>query len=348
MKRLTALKKLFLRDVSPELELITLVGDKMIMVNPLLNIEVTIVNPFFTVSNPCSVNFNQLYNAIKATSWPATVSVSISKEKLTIKDTGTRVVPIVPPSYDVKSTFIPVHGARVTHHLQNLDVEDVKNLYRASRFTTKDDLRPAMEHVYIDGENIIGSDAHALFRRHMNLETEPYGPVLIHYKVAEFLRHEPGLIIRSVTGEKDAMIAGHEISSRYVTVLYKKPGMNYPNWESVWPGKINTTVYINRKKTIEILNLLSPLANPTTNMVVLDLKKRSLVVEDRDVNIEASQSLPLNTIVKGQDITIGYKISLLTRCLKNCDTEVAEIKITDPSSASIVCGTLLMPMMIHV
>jgi len=215
------------------------------------------------------------------------------------------------------------------------DKETIKQIKIASTFVQKDDLRPNLECVLIDSENIVGTDAHRLFKESHNLDV--INEILLPIEAVKFIKSAKTDIIVYKSVNKWRLETGLNIFE------YNIPDFTFPNYRMIWPNKNQTTAKINRNDLINALKQNAIYANQASNLVRLSFNNYNLLVSSQDIDyaIAGYQRINYSGDWSGE---IGFKSSFLIQCLNVSKEKDVTIKFTDPSRAAIIDNTLLMPM----
>jgi hypothetical protein len=221
-----------------------------------------------------------------------------------------------------------------------LSKTEIDIIKKASLFAdTKNQFHPAMGCVLLDENNIVATDAHALFKKS-------------HY-VFNFFKY-PGQILIDKSAQKFIKAAKSEVKIlqsdkhiRYVTgdkvLTVDKVVESFPDYERVIPTDNPDKCTLNRSKLIELVKSAAVYANQASNLIKLSLNGECIISAcDLDFTIENSNHMPVesNTF----DGEIGFNSTILLQCLQVNKNEKVTLKIKSNDRAVLIDNTLLMPM----
>ncbi len=133
---------------------------------------------------------------------------------------------------------------------------------------------------------------------------------------------------------------------------------NYPNYNAVIPAANPNKMLIDRIELGNGIKRVAVCANPTTNLIKIDIadNKVSLTAQDLDFYVSANETLSCS--YDGEPITIGFKSTFLVEILSNIETPTVLVELVDSTRAGVFKPVyddkqssatlmLLMPMMIN-
>ncbi len=242
-----------------------------------------------------------------------------------------------------------------------LDVDTLVNGINKTIFATADDeLRPVMNGVFVSLEpqslTCVATDAHKLVKYTTDCECGTTASFILPKKPANLLKtmllREDGAVQMSF----DKNNAIFTLSSS--TLICRLIEGNYPNYNAVIPTENPNKMLIDRIELVNGIKRVKVCANPTTNLIRLDIadNKATLTAQDLDFYVSANESLSCS--YEGEPITIGFKSTFLIEILSNIETPTVLVELADSTRAGVFKPVyddkqssstlmLLMPMMIN-
>jgi DNA polymerase-3 subunit beta len=130
----------------------------------------------------------------------------------------------------------------------------------------------------------------------------------------------------------------------------------YPNYNAVIPTDNCKVATIQKDDIISALKRVLPMGNTSSELVALSLTQGMETVSTEDVDYSKSASENILCEYNDEDITIGFKGSILLQMLQITDGEKVRRALRNPSSAGIITEdvdseqhefiALVMPMML--
>ena len=242
-----------------------------------------------------------------------------------------------------------------------LDVDTLVNGINKTIFATADDeLRPVMNGVYFNlnnaGITCVATDAHKLVKFTTEIEGGATASFILPKKPANLLKamllKEDGEIKMSFDKNNAMFTLEHS------TLICRLIEGNYPNYNAVIPTANPNKMLIDRIELVNGIKRVAVCANPTTNLIRMDIadNKVTLTAQDLDFYVSANESLSCS--YEGAPITIGFKSTFLVEILSNIETPTVLVELADSSRAGVFKPVyddkqasstlmLLMPMMIN-
>ncbi len=243
----------------------------------------------------------------------------------------------------------------------SLDVDTLVNGINKTIFATADDeLRPVMNGVFVSLEpqtlTCVATDAHKLVKYTTECECGTTASFILPKKPANLLKsmllREEGAVQMSF----DKNNAIFTLSSS--TLICRLIEGNYPNYNAVIPAGNPNKMLVDRIELVNGIKRVKVCANPTTNLIRLDVadNKVTLTAQDLDFYVSANESLSCS--YEGEPITIGFKSTFLIEILSNIETPTVLVELADSTRAGVFKPVyddkqssstlmLLMPMMIN-
>ena len=218
---------------------------------------------------------------------------------------------------------------------------DAARIKKSLAYSANDDLRPAMNGVYLEKENIVSTDAHEM--AYHKREKPGKTSVLLKRKTVGLMEDEQYNI---QVGEKYSYLTG-----KTCTIVQYNEDERYPNWKAVIrEGSPIQITGIDARKLIETLEEADISANQSSHMAIFHFSKEkgllNIRARDLDFNKGYNCNLPFESM-KGNSMSIGVNISRLLHILKNEKMDAVNFYLEDMTKViHINDGLLLMPMML--
>ena len=303
------------------------------------NITITDLDVFYIFKHGLNVQGKGLvnFNSFKKTfdKLKTIDSISFSENKCTIAKGKTKV------SYDSPNVdeFVTIPKGNMKD-VGNIVLDEL--FATAQSFTSRDDLRPAMQGVYIDKDKIVSTDAHKMFfKNHGFTITRPF----IAPKQSFFARGE--FNIQTITQPK---AHDFDVESVYIvltnsdeTIIFRDVYEKYPNYDAVIPKDNPNCSRFDVKSLKEHIDLLMLTANEHTKQV--NVYPDKMTSEDIDLGSYGEIEI-IQNIIKGDAMDISFNGRLMTDCLNALSEREVEIETSTQGKAMILNGyILLMPVM---
>lgn len=127
----------------------------------------------------------------------------------------------------------------------------------------------------------------------------------------------------------------------------------YPNYNSVIPSSSELKVSLDKNAIVTALRRVMPLGNNTSQLTTLCFTDNSLVVESRDDDFNKSGREFVECDYRGDELTIGFKVSALIDVFNSISGDTVVMELTDASHACVVHAgnrdeylSILMPMLL--
>lgn len=220
--------------------------------------------------------------------------------------------------------------------LGTLEANDIKLIKNASKVIKKDDLRPVMECVYLDGSNIVASDGHILYFKPLKTDYK----ILIPIAAQKWILKQKFITIF----ESDTKYLFESENSKFE---YNKINGSYPEYMKVLT-KNELKVKVNRKDFINAISQVEIMANQASNLACLEFSGDCLLASACDSDFKLDSRVRLNidnfSSVAG---CIGFNSQKLLTVLSLCDSDMIKISLKNEFSGCYFNDILLMPMNIE-
>ena len=238
---------------------------------------------------------------------------------------------------------LPLYDVSDYPELSSVDSEvykvNSKLISDALPYTADDELRPAMNGVYLDFDRgaVVATDGHSLIKQE---GISGSGSVILPKATANFVKDLGELDVKFTDNGISISSGGYEVVSKVVEG-------RYPNYNSVIPeNKIK--VAFNKTELIGALKRVS-LFSDVSKLVEFDIKGDSTTLSGRDLDFSTSAKEVVSS--NGEDIRIGFKSDFMIKLINSCDSDEIVLELSEPSRAMVLREgdktMLLMPMMIN-
>lgn len=131
----------------------------------------------------------------------------------------------------------------------------------------------------------------------------------------------------------------------------------YPNYDSVIPRDNEIMANVDKSSLVAALKRVMPMGNATSELVCLSFTMGNVELSAEDFDFSKSAKENIECDFASQEITIGFKSSVLLSILQNIDGEQVKIMLKEPSRAGVFKSSvdaesydyvsLAMPMLIN-
>ena len=110
----------------------------------------------------------------------------------------------------------------------------------------------------------------------------------------------------------------------------------FPNYNAVIPQDYNKEAIVNRDNFVSALRRVMAFANQKTMMATLTFENGQVVFETKDIDYNTSAKETMECSYTGDSIIIGFPCNGLTEVVKNVQSELVSIKMSEPSKAALI------------
>lgn len=168
----------------------------------------------------------------------------------------------------------------------------IDDLVIATKYTSQNELRPAMQGVFVDGKYIVSTNGHLMYRRPVNnilIHEEDYTMLLPKKSIEMIAEFEHATIKRNDT-KANIMFKESERA-----VILRNIDDKFPQYEKVWPLESFVNLTLDRKELMSSLNLAMQVCHPVTHKIQLTTHHNGTSAkisgEDLDFNTEFMKDL---------------------------------------------------------
>jgi len=231
----------------------------------------------------------------------------------------------------------------------SIEADTLKSL---KKYCSTDDLRPAMQGVFIDTESqkMVATDGHRL--KWQEIETQGMDSLIIPADIITLLSgsnynlHKCAEWSGPRTGKMFALVGDTE------TIFFNEIYEKYPNWQGVVPKETDTeqTFTLNIKEALKACSAAQVVANSDSGIIRLVPSGDAVILRAEDIDTSQEyKSKPIGIFEAVEPFEVGYNIKYLEATLKDQKSaKTLELKITGKNLAAIFNSTgLLMPVMLN-
>ncbi len=212
-------------------------------------------------------------------------------------------------------------------------------LYQQVPYCSDDDLRPALQGVYVNQNGKFSScatDGHVL-RYVANVENHNNKLVKFEGIVPKrVLMLLPRMVKESVSVSMSDECY-HFIVDDEIELISRKVEATYPNFMRLFPEDYIGMISLDKNRFLRLAYAAKDFAVKKTMCSILDIKNKEITmsVENVDVGTEWQSAMPVE-MKKNKPMRIGFNITKLEKVLGSIDSDVATWKYNDANSAMIV------------
>jgi len=283
---------------------------------------------------------------------PALTSIYPSEKKLIMAYRSNMIT--LDDSFLVERQILGSWMKEVKFHKKNyvgeIHGEEILLMNKFLGYIAGGDMRPAMNAVYYDSDKMVASDAHVLIWKRDIPKINAF--IMFLPQVVKLLNLFPGRYKIFATEYRSSPT--HTPSPVYwlegerINITFRGIDSNYPTWESVVPQEHKFNVYFDRREMLKATKFLKHYASQGSQLLKMEfgLNRIGLTVSDLDFNHKGNIDVYAEN--HGKVPNIGVKLPFLEKVLKDLDSDLAHMKITDETKALVFNDQiLLMPMMIN-
>jgi DNA polymerase III subunit beta len=226
----------------------------------------------------------------------------------------------------------------------NLSKETVREIIKAFAFCGNDDLRPVMSGVFLNRNNVCGTNAHKLYSN-SNINVDINEDIILPVSILPFLKY----IKEDCTLSLSKCKRWVKLSSGNVSLTTLLIEGKFPNYKAVIPSEHNHTFNVDKKELINAVKNSLTCANKSTKMVAFTFSegKLNLKSEDLDYGLSHEEDISSDSCV---DFRIGFNGKFMLEVLSIIDKDINNVKFELTLSSRCVLineNSLLMPLMIN-
>ncbi len=205
--------------------------------------------------------------------------------------------------------------------------------------TSHDELRPAMNGVYVDisenGFEFVATDGHRLVRYiRTDIQGSSEHPFILPRKTLTLLN---GLLPHDE--QKVEMVFGdsnvHFKLGKFV-MISRLIDERYPDYENVIPKNHPNQLTINRAALLASLKRIAIYANRTTHQIKLSLDDHRLEILAEDLDFANKANEELSCEYTGKPLEIGFNAKLVIEMVASLSSEEIVMHLSEPNRAAVI------------
>ncbi len=208
---------------------------------------------------------------------------------------------------------------------------------------TDDTMKPAMTGVYFDfktsGANFVATDAQKLVRltRSDITVNENFSFILPPKALKLLLKASAGIesVVKIDFNDSNAFFQFEENQ-----IVCRLIDGKFPDYNAVIPLNSPNKAIINRKDFLSSLRRLDIYASKETHLGKLQFIGNTLKLTSEDIDYANQAEETISCLYEGEDMTIGFTLSLITELLANLDTDEIVMEMGTPNRAAVIMPSL--------
>ena len=231
-----------------------------------------------------------------------------------------------------------------TEKIAEIEGENLKNLKKAIVCMSSDDLRPKMQRIWIDSDNIQATDGHRLFWKKHGLNIEK--PITITKELLKVLLDQKSKI------EVHLDPSGtYILTSNGVSVIIPEFTENNVDYRNVIPNSGMFEISVKLSDLLPVVVDSRKYVNRATNRIKLTVGDDVLKIHAEDIDWGLEKGYEINITQRfnvPEKFEIGFDAKFLEQILKTFDKkDVITFKMSQPNRATLINDEfLLMPVML--
>lgn len=222
----------------------------------------------------------------------------------------------------------------------SLTEEELRNsLSKTIPFLGKDEIRPVLNGVYVEGGaaglNFVSTDAFKLMclQHEGNISDDNNISAIIPGKSAQCLSKVLSLsdnIVSVQFSDKHGLVVIDDI-----TVVFRLVDGKYPSYKSILPTSHRINCSVKKDGLIGALKRASVFTNETTNKICIDISNDRLevIAKDTDFNKEFKETVECKA---SDSIKIGFNHNILISCISMCEDDNITLLLNEPNKAMLI------------
>lgn len=204
--------------------------------------------------------------------------------------------------------------------------------------SSKDETRPELTGVYFTKNegilNVVATDGFRLSLIEDKEEGKDIGPFILSSRFLYELisQKKDKESFEYIYSENDKIVSFLENDSVYTTRVIQG---EFPPYEKVIPDSYNVLCVVNTQEFRNGIKLISVFAKELSNVVVLNITKKGLVLTPKSTKEIDSKVVIDTESLKGEEIKTAFNYKFLLDFLSFCDSEKTQIELTGPTSPGV-------------
>lgn len=209
-----------------------------------------------------------------------------------------------------------------------IDLKEFRDIIRNRLFACSKLETNLLNSLCINKNEVVATDGNLLSLGRLKTNTG-FENLLLHRNFAEE-------ILRNFEDEKINFSFNKqwiEISNDSTMIRTRTIVGTYPKYQAILPN-YNKGFCIDKQNLIEALDLILTMANDRTFLCVLNISKNTLILETNNEGKTAQTTLDID--YGGDDIKIGINAQYLLSAIKNCNSDILDIKFDSPLNPFVI------------
>jgi len=256
--------------------------------------------------------------------------------------------------------FPRIPPADDTQHIQMPLPVLVKAIDKTVFAVSSDDMKIAMTGVFFDfkttGATFVSTDAHRLVRYRRS-------DVLSNTDVSFILPQKAlKMLSKAASGLDLPVRIEYNSSNAFFTfgdtlLVCRMIDSKYPDYNTVIPQSSTNKLLIDKKELLGSIKRLDIYSNKSSHLGRFKLSGNVLTLRSEDLDIDNSGKETINVIYEGEEMEIGFNLSLVPEVINNAGTDQLQMEFGTPGRAVVVYPTtqeehenllmLVMPIMLN-
>lgn len=236
------------------------------------------------------------------------------------------------------------------NYLGEIHGEDIHLYDKFSKYISNDELRPVMNAVCHDHDNLVASDTHMLIW-HEGI-SKLSGSMLLPKKVIRLLKLFPQNYKVYETGSFYRLI-----NKRIpIEIKYYKVNGNYPTWKTIVPKNYNFIYYFDRDEALGAVKKLKAFTNTVSMKLELNFMNMGINLTAGDIDFNRSASIEIYSEYETnkdskedfREQTYGISVHFFEQILDTIKNDLVVLKVINNRQAYVFNDFILcMPMMVN-
>ncbi|MBQ3929720.1 MAG: DNA polymerase III subunit beta [Bacteroidales bacterium] len=201
-----------------------------------------------------------------------------------------------------------------------------------------DEIRPIMNGICFhfndaEGLNVVATDGHRLSKVALDEHPGLNCGFVFPQKPANLLKGVLSKEVGDVQISFDNKFIVCQMSA--YTMFTRQIEGNYPNYGAVIPASTPVVAIVNRETMLSALRRVQVCSDQGSNLIKITISNSQIKIMGQDIDFAVSGEEVIPCSYDGQEITIGFKSTLLVDILNNIDCVDVEIHLTDQSRPGV-------------
>ncbi|MCS7073223.1 MAG: DNA polymerase III subunit beta [Bacteroidia bacterium] len=215
----------------------------------------------------------------------------------------------------------------------------IKSIQKTIFAASTDEMKLAMSGVYFDfrktGATIVATDAHRLVQySRSDVSVEQEINFILPQKALRLLTTAAGNSLEPVRIDYNTSNAFFRFGS--TLLICRLIDAKYPDYRGVIPASSPNRAILTKKELLAALKRMDIYSNKSTHLGRFKLNGNLLVLRAEDIEFANEAKENLSCMYEGEDMEIGFNLSLMTDVIANIETEELVIELGSPGRAAVI------------